>query len=271
MLVKYIYNVKDNWPRAGPEGGQGACLNRVNAVRISPGPASRTDGGPRAFRKEKGMILVTGFQSYAGRSANPSEQVAHALDGMTIGGMAVRGQGLPVDFHAVRRELPALIDALRPSAIVSLGLWPGEPMIRIERVASNWSWFELPDNAGHHQNGKVIDDGPDGYLSTLPADAMQAAIRSSGRPCRQSGSAGTYLCNATSYITLHHCAQNHPDTISGFVHLPYLPAQVAELLNEVADERRLELHQRADLASMHLDDMVESLRIGLDVIAGSCA
>jgi pyroglutamyl-peptidase len=223
------------------------------------------------LRKEKAMILVTGFQSYAGRSANPSEQVALALDGMTIGGMAVRGQGLAVDFHKVRQELPTMIDALRPRAIVSLGLWPGEPMIRIERVAANWSWFELPDNAGHRQNGKVVDDGPDGYLTTLPGDAMQAAIRSAGLPCRQSGSAGTYLCNATAYVAMHHCVRNHPGTISGFVHLPYLPAQVAELLNEVADESRLEMHQRADLASMNLEDMIESLKIGLKVIAGSCA
>lgn len=217
------------------------------------------------------MILVTGFQSYAGRSANPSEQVALALDGMTIGGMAAHGQGLAVDFHKVRQQLPAMIDAFRPRAIVSLGLWPGEPMIRIERVAANWSWFELPDNAGHRQNGKVVDDGPDGYLMTLPGDAMQAAIRSAGLPCRQSGSAGTYLCNATAYVAMHHCVRNHPNTISGFVHLPYLPAQVAELLNEVADESRLEMHQRGDLASMNLEDMIESLKIGLEVIAGSCA
>ena len=215
------------------------------------------------------MILVTGFRSYAGRSANPSEQVASALNGMTIRGLAVCGLGLDVSFHQVRRDLPAFIDALRPRAVVSLGLWPGEPMIRIERMASNWSWFELPDNVGHLQNGKVVDDGPDGYLTTLPADAMQAAIRSAGLPCRQSGSAGTFLCNATAYTALHHSAQNHLDIICGFIHLPYLPMQVAEMLNEVADNGRLEMHQRADWASMSLNDMVESLEIGLDVVARS--
>jgi hypothetical protein len=103
----------------------------------------------------------------------------------------------------MRRDLPALIDALRPQLIVSLGLWPGEAMLRIERMAANWSWFELPDAKGHRQNGRVIDGGPDGYLSSLPADMMQAAIRAAGLPCRQSGSAGTYLCNATLYTVLH--------------------------------------------------------------------
>lgn len=211
------------------------------------------------------MILLTGFQSYAGRSANPSEEVARILNGTRVGEMDVRGVGLPVDFHEMRQGLPALIDELKPRIVVSMGLWPGEPMIRLERVAANWSWFELPDNAGHRQNGKVIQDGPDGYLTTVPCDAMQAAIRGAGLPCRQSGSAGTYLCNATAYVALDHCSKHHPATIAGFVHLPYLPAQVAELLDQVAAESVLELHQRADLASMALDDMVRAMRIALEV------
>lgn len=211
------------------------------------------------------MILVTGFEGYGGRSANPSESVVRALDGAKIGGAQVTGQVLPVDFRAICRIMPEMIDSQRPRLIVSLGLWPGEPMVRIERVAANWSFFELPDNTGHRQQGRVIDDGPDGYLSTLPADAMQASIRAAGLPCRQSGSAGTYLCNATSYVTLHHCAQNHPRTMAGFIHLPYLPSQVAAMMDQVAANGEVEMHQRADTASMHLQDMIEALRIGLGV------
>lgn len=210
------------------------------------------------------MILVTGFESYGGRSANPSESVARALDGTKIGDALITGHALPVDFRAMCRMMPALIDAQRPRLIVSLGLWPGEPMVRIERVAANWSFFELPDNTGHRQQGQVIDNGPDGYLSTLPADAMQASIRAVGLPCRQSGSAGTYLCNATSYVTLHHCAQTYPGTMAGFIHLPYLPAQVAAMMDQVADDGDVELHQRADTASMNLDDMITALRIGIE-------
>ena len=36
------------------------------------------------------MILVTGFQSYGGRSENPSERVALALNGMTVAGSRFR-------------------------------------------------------------------------------------------------------------------------------------------------------------------------------------
>ena len=215
------------------------------------------------------MILVTGFQSYGGRSENPSERVALALNGMTVAGVRVQGHSLPVDFHQIKKDIPKLIDTFSPLAIVSLGLWPGEPMIRIERMATNWSWFELPDNAGYRQNGKVIDDGPDGYLTTLPADEIEKAVRASGRPCRQSGSAGTYLCNATAYISLHHCKANHSHVLSGFVHLPYLPRQVTELLENVSEESCIERHQRADWSSMNLEDMIESLKISLEVIASA--
>jgi pyroglutamyl-peptidase len=47
--------------------------------------------------------------------------------------------------------------------------------------------------------------------------------------------------------------------------LPYLPQQVAELLNDLSAEGRLELHQRADLASMSLEMMLEAVRTILAV------
>ena len=55
------------------------------------------------------------------------------------------------------------------------------------------------------------------------------------------------------------------DARCGFVHLPYLPQQVAELLDDLSAEGRLELHQRADLASMSLDMMLEAVRTILAV------
>lgn len=211
------------------------------------------------------MILVTGFQSYGGRSTNPAEAVALGLHGAWIGGLQVAARGIPVDFHAVRRQIPELVEGLAPRIVLSLGLWPGEPMIRLERVAANWSVFEIPDNVGHQQVGRVLDDGPDGYLSTLPHDDIEARIRAAGIPCRQSGSAGTYLCNAVSYMALDYCRRHGSQTRVGFIHLPYLPAQVAQLLDDMAAQRQLEHHQRADYASMSLDVMLEAVRIALQV------
>lgn len=44
------------------------------------------------------MFLMTGNEGYCGRGANPSQQVAQALDGTTIAGHEVRGFVLPEDY-----------------------------------------------------------------------------------------------------------------------------------------------------------------------------
>jgi pyroglutamyl-peptidase len=50
---------------------------------------------------------------------------------------------------------------------------------------------------------------------------------------------------------------------AGFVHLPYLPAQVAQMLDDLAAEARTELHQRADLASMDAGLMRQAVEIAI--------
>jgi pyroglutamyl-peptidase len=51
------------------------------------------------------------------------------------------------------------------------------------------------------------------------------------------------------------------------MHVPYLPAQVAELVADVAREGTQELGQRADLASMDLPVMRRALELALEVCA----
>ncbi|MFU8883482.1 MAG: hypothetical protein ACNA7Q_14030 [Rhodobacterales bacterium] len=86
--------------------------------------------------------------------------MAQALNGIRIDGAQVHAQVSPVDFAAIAQMMPALIDRHRPRLIISLGLWPGEAMIRVERVASNWSWFALPDNTGHRQQDRSLRQVP---------------------------------------------------------------------------------------------------------------
>jgi pyroglutamyl-peptidase len=42
------------------------------------------------------VILVTGFEPFAGYAANPSAEVAKALDGRVVGPAVVRSAVLPV-------------------------------------------------------------------------------------------------------------------------------------------------------------------------------
>jgi pyroglutamyl-peptidase len=208
-------------------------------------------------------MLLTGFESYGGRSLNPAEQVAKRLDGARIAGVRVRGRALPVDYRELGPRIGALIEELRPRAVICLGLWPGTPMLRLERIAVNIADFEIPDNVGLMTRGPVIEDGAEAYRSTLPIHAIQDRLLEAGIPARLSASAGTFLCNALMYHALRACAERAPASPCGFIHLPYLPEQVSALLLQMREWAKVELHQRADLASMALEVQVEAIRLAI--------
>lgn len=93
-------------------------------------------------------IVITGFPAYGGRSLNPAHEVMRAMDGKTIDGVEVIGRPLPVSIKSLRREVGKIVEEIQPAAVVSFGLWPGEAMIRLERVGLNFGDFEIPDNDG---------------------------------------------------------------------------------------------------------------------------
>lgn len=208
----------------------------------------------------KNKLLLTGFEGYGGRSENPSEEIVQALDGITVGATTIYGRVLPVVNSHLRENIVNLIVELKPSVILCLGLAPGENMIRLERIAANYSKFEIKDNAGEIFHGPILPEGPAAYESTLPMNEMLAAVHECGIPARLSNSAGTYLCNAVMYHALDYCAVHYPDTKCGFVHLPYMPSQVTDLVLNTKKKASLELTQRSDLASMALELQIEAIK-----------
>ena len=62
------------------------------------------------------VILLTGFEPFGGHGANPSEDVAKALDGRTVGALVVRSALLPVDHAAAGLRVAAIVDELDPRA-----------------------------------------------------------------------------------------------------------------------------------------------------------
>ena len=213
--------------------------------------------------------LVTGFEPYGGRGTNPASEVARALDGARASGMPVVARTLPVSFVRLRSRIAELLRELDPAVVISLGLWPGEPMIRIERLAVNVADFEIADNEGTLLVDRPVgDNGPAAYPATLPIRRIEGALLDVGIPARLSSTAGTFLCNACLYSFLEESAAAPHAALCGFMHLPYLPSQVAELLKATRRDARLELHQRADLASMDLPTAVKAVQIALEVSVG---
>jgi pyroglutamyl-peptidase len=203
-------------------------------------------------------ILVTGFEPYGGHGRNPSFEAMQALDGRSIDGVALVGRGLPVSMARLRPALVALLDSVDYSAVISLGLHPGAPAIRIERTAVNLADFDLADNDGLRvRDAQLSPDGPAARLSTLPLQAIEQAMLAAGIPAQVSASAGAYLCNACLYCCLELLeARPHP-VPCGFLHLPCTPEQVAEAA--AADAKP----HGAGTASMELSRIVAGVEIAV--------
>jgi pyroglutamyl-peptidase len=215
------------------------------------------------------IALITGFQGYGGRGRNPAGEIARALDGSHIGGCAIVGRQLPVAYGRLAADLAEHMRELQPEIVISLGLWPGESVIRLERIGINVADFEIPDNDGTLIiDAPIMNNGGAAIMATLPNRAIRSALFNAGIPARISSTAGTFLCNATLYSTLSFAQTMRRVPLTGFIHVPYLPEQVVELLALTERDRRLELHQRADMASMDLSMMVRAIEI---VIATTAA
>lgn len=217
-------------------------------------------------------IVLTGFEPYGGRRINPAAEVAKALDGSTVGGFSVIGAILPVSHRSLRARLEELLAELRPAIVISLGLAPGERMIRLERFGLNLLDFEIADNDGAQLTDASIEaNGATAVRATLPLRAIERALLSSGIPARLSSTAGSFLCNATLYSLISVLEERLPAALGGFIHLPYLPEQVAQLLADGKRDRRLELDQRSDTASMDIATQIRAVGIAMTASAGALA
>ena len=147
--------------------------------------------------------LVTGFAPYAGRGRNPAADIANALDGRSIAEVPIVGRLLPVALDEIADKAESLLSELKPRVVISIGLWPGETMVRIERVGLNLADFEIPDNHGRLAHDKSLSgNGPAAKFTTLPVRKIEAALLAAGIPSRISNSAGSFLCNACLYSFL---------------------------------------------------------------------
>jgi pyroglutamyl-peptidase len=217
--------------------------------------AAKTKGKRRA-------ALVTGFEPFAGHGLNPSAELAKKIDGQTIAGVEVVGRILPVDIEKIDGAIAKVLDEIDPVAVVNLGLVAGEPVVRLERVALNLAAFEIPDNAGRLVEDRTLDKaGETALWSRLDLRRIRRAMLDHGIPVRLSSTAGTYLCNAAMYRFLRAVPVAVP---CGFIHVPLLRAQVAELLDKPGGGRDV-----GNYASMEFPTLLRAVEIALEISLGA--
>lgn len=206
-------------------------------------------------------ILVTGFEPFNGGTVNPSEQIVHRLKAPE--GIILIKEILPVEFKKATVKLKELFKAYQPDVVLSIGQAGGRAEISVERVAINIDCVRssngskiLPDNAGDTPIDEPIEkEGASAYFSTLPLWQIVEAIQEKGVAAGISNTTGTYVCNHVMYVNLHQAAVRYPEMKAGFIHVPFLPEQIADR----EDKERL--------AAMPLEEMVTALQTVLEVVA----
>lgn len=190
-------------------------------------------------------ILITGFDAFGGEKINPASLILYKI-GDEIDGHKMEKLLLPTKFVGSADILEKKIAQTRPDIIISLGQAGGRSEITVERVAINIADASIADNDGKMPiDEKIRWDGENAYFSTLPIKAIVENLRKEEIPASVSNSAGTYVCNFIMYNDLYF-ADKYKNISAGFIHVPYLPAQVLD---------------KRGMASMSLENMVKAVKI----------
>jgi pyroglutamyl-peptidase len=195
-------------------------------------------------------VLLTAFEPYDRWKENASWLALMEVTRQPIAGIKLITRRYPVDFEAVQQRLEEDL-AQQPEVALHLGQAPGLGRIHLEAIGLNVGGHssQMPDTFQ-----PLVPEGPVAYRSQLPLADWAASLRAQGIPCQVSYHAGTYLCNALLYLSLHRAAQRGWRLQAAFVHLPLAPVQVLDQRQDwpslptfvAADAIRWMLSQLAD-------------------------
>jgi pyroglutamyl-peptidase len=194
-------------------------------------------------------VLVTAFEPYDRWTHNASWLALVELTRNLPESPRIVTRLYPVDFQRARQRLEDDLLANYDFAL-HLGQAPGTARIQLEAIGLNvgGNSTELPEAFR-----PLEVEGPTAYRSPLPLAHWAALIRAAGIPATVSYHAGTYLCNAVLYLSLHLAQKHGLRTQCGFVHVPLAPQQV--------------LGERGDVPSLPSTLTAAALRTILETLA----
>lgn len=176
-------------------------------------------------------VLLTGFDPFGGERINPALEAVRKLEGRILEDIGVRvvAQELPTVFGKSIEVLAQAIEREQPEVVICVGQAGGRTHITPERVGINVNDARIPDNEGQQPvDEPIVEGGPAAYFSTLPIKAIVQAMRDAGIPAMVSNTAGTFVCNHVFYGLMHLLHTRSAGVRGGFIHIPYLPEQVAD-------------------------------------------
>ncbi|MCA9191876.1 MAG: pyroglutamyl-peptidase I [Planctomycetales bacterium] len=196
-------------------------------------------------------ILLTAFEPYDQWSENSSWLALVELLKHRPTNLELITRRYPV--HLQRMQEKLLEDLSKPlDAVLHLGQSPGASAVKLESVALNIAGCleeqgsELPC---------LIDAAPLAYRSTFPVGLCADRLKEHQIPALISYNAGTFLCNATLYLSLHQMVSAGASTQVGFMHLPLATEQVAR--------------ENLNLPSLPISTLATAVYSILDVLASA--
>jgi len=204
-------------------------------------------------------ILVTGFGPFPGAPFNPTTPLVKRLTQLrrpALDGVALKAHVFDVTYETVDRELPELIAALRPQALLMFGLATRTAHLRIETRARNAVTTRFPDAGGHRAQKASIVRGADARPFGPHTANLLSAARATGIDARPSRDAGAYLCNYLSWRAIEATQQPGGPALASFIHVP-LVAQDGTAREGASD---ITLEQLVDAGEAMLMETVKLAR-----------
>lgn len=172
-------------------------------------------------------VLLTAFDPFGGEKVNPALEAVKLVPNSVAGADVIKLE-VPTVFRASIDTVSRAVEQTGPDAVLMIGQAGGRPDMTPERVAINIDDARIPDNQGNQPIDAPIEaTGAPAYFSTLPVKAMVEAMRRADLPASVSNTAGTFVCNHLMYGVLHLLATHYPKVRGGFMHVPFIPEQVA--------------------------------------------
>jgi len=161
-------------------------------------------------------IFISAFEPYGGWSENSSWLALVEFTKQLSPDSQVTTRLYPVDFDTVAERLRKDLAADYDFAL-HLGQAPGTSSVKLEAIGLNVGGRseQRPE-----EFRRLVEDGPVAYRSELPLAEWSCLLRAAGIPTTVSYNAGSYLCNATLYLSHYFAEAMKLTTQSAFIHLP---------------------------------------------------
>lgn len=193
-------------------------------------------------------VLLTAFEPYDRWKANSSWLALVQLTQDLPKEPHITTRLYPVDFATLQARLAEDL-AENFDYALHLGQAPGSSRIQLEAIGLNigGSSSQSPD-----QYRPLVDNGPVAYRTALPLSDWAVKLRRAGIPAQVSFHAGTYLCNATLYLTHYLIERSSVKTQSAFIHLPL---DVSQVVNEPHGTASLPVSVSAQAVQLILEEL----------------